>query len=62
MNLLEVTKIFELVNRISTRLRDKASGGTSWSYTFPDGIQTHYILNNVKSPEELGDDIANLFI
>jgi hypothetical protein len=62
MNLLDVKKILDRITRISERTRTVNGAGTSWSYTFPDGVKTKYILNEVKPIEELEDDISNAFI
>ncbi|HEX3035264.1 MAG TPA: hypothetical protein VHT73_09040 [Thermodesulfobacteriota bacterium] len=62
MNINDVKNIFEQVSRLSSRVKTIKGEGAMWSYKFPDGSETRYILNEMKLPEELEDDIANVFI
>lgn len=57
----DVNKLFGRINRIKERLKIKDGLGTSWDYKFENGEVHKYILNGVKSPEEIEDDIANAF-
>ena len=56
-----INKLFGRINRIKNRLDIKDGNGTSWDYAFENGEVHKYILNGVKSPEEIEDDIANVF-
>lgn len=62
MNLVDANKVLERISRLSERTKNIRGDGSSWSYTFPDGIKTTYILNKVKPPEELEDEILNVFL
>jgi hypothetical protein len=62
MNITEINGVFERLKRLSSRLDKKVGEGYQWTYTFPDGVETTYILKNIKNFEEMEDDIANLFI
>ena len=62
MNITEINSVFERLKRLSSRLDKKDGEGYQWSYTFPDGVETTYILKNIKNFEEIEDDISNLFI
>ena len=57
----DVNKLFGRINRIKERLEIKDGLGTSWDYAFENGEVHKYILNGVKSSEEIEDDIANAF-
>lgn len=62
MNISDINDLFARIKRLSLRLEKKEGAGHKWSYTFPDGLETTYILKNVRCFEEIEDDIANLFI
>ncbi|MEK6560726.1 MAG: hypothetical protein AABZ07_03245 [Nitrospirota bacterium] len=62
MNTEDINNLFARINRIKTRLEIKDGLGTRWDYKFENGEVHKYILNGVKSPEEIGDDIANAFV
>ncbi len=62
MTLADLQELFERVARITRALEEKAGPGTSWSYTFPDGSTTTYEITNVKTPEDLQDQFANLAV
>jgi hypothetical protein len=62
MNIGDVKSVMERISRLSARAKNVKGTGSSWSYTFPDGIKTTYILNEIKPTEELKDDISNAFI
>ncbi|MFA4828247.1 MAG: hypothetical protein WC855_06490 [Thermodesulfovibrionales bacterium] len=62
MHIADINRLFDRIRRLSSRLEKKEGAGYQWSYTFPDGIETTYILKNIKNLEEIEDDIANLFI
>ncbi len=36
--------------------------GTSWEFTFPDGITERYAITGVRPFEELEDDVESLFV
>jgi hypothetical protein len=62
VTLVDLEELFSRVARITGKLHDKAGPGTSWDYTFPDGSTTTYEITNVKTPEELQDQFANLAV
>ena len=62
MKLPEIQRLFARVGRITAQLNGKAGPGTAWNYTFPDGSTTTYVITNVKTPEEIEDQFANLSI
>jgi len=62
MKYIEVKKVMERVSRLFELANSAKGNGTSWTYVFPDGIETTYILNDVKAMEELEDEIFNAFI
>lgn len=62
MKLQEIETLFARIKRLLGSLRIRAGKGTTWDYTFPDGQTTTYRLENVRPPEEIEDDIANMFI
>lgn len=62
MTLADLQGLFARVTRIAVALGEKAGPGTSWDYTFPDGSTTTYEITNVKAPEELQDQFANLAV
>ena len=62
MNTEGINKLFGRINRIKNRLDIKDGNGASWDYAFENGEVHKYILNGVKSPEEVEDDISNAFV
>lgn len=62
MHITEIETLFDRIKRLSARLDKKEGTGHQWSYTFPDGLETTYILKNMRNLDEIEDDIANLFI
>jgi len=62
MNVAEVVNIFKRIERLSDRLSKKAGEGYRWNYKFPDGLEVTYILKNVRSLDEIEDEISNAFI
>jgi predicted DNA-binding protein len=62
MNASEVQELFERLNRFSDRLEKKEGEEYKWDYTFPDGVETTYILRNVKNLNEIEDEITSAFI
>lgn len=62
MHIAEIKSLFERIKRLSSRLEKKEGTGHQWSYTFPDGLETTYLLKNIRNLEEIEDDITNLFI
>ncbi len=62
MHISDINRLFDRIRRLSSRLEKKEGAGCQWSYTFPDGLETTYILKNIRNLEEIEDDIANLFI
>ena len=62
MNVTDVVNIFKRIERLSDRLSKKAGEGYRWNYKFPDGLEVTYILKNVRSLDEIEDEISNAFI
>jgi len=62
MQITEIKSLFERIKRLSSGIERKEGAGHQWSYTFPDGLETTYILKNMRNLDEIEDDIANLFI
>ena len=62
MNAIEVQELFERLNRFSDRLEKKEGEEYKWDYTFPDGVETTYVLRNVKNLNEIEDEITSAFI
>jgi len=62
MNLEDFKKIFERAKRIRGRLEIKDGVGTNWSYTFENNESHEYVINGVKPPEEIQDDIESIFV
>lgn len=62
MNLAKASKIIDRINRLSIKAQEIKGGGSTWSYVFPNGIETIYIVNGLKSKEEMEDEVANVFI
>jgi hypothetical protein len=62
MNLAEASKIIERITRLSKKSQEIKGDGSTWSYVFPNGVETTYIVNGLKSQEEMEDDISNVFI
>lgn len=58
----EVNKLFDRVWRLASTLREKSGSGAEWKYTFPEGDTHTYKIRNIKSPEEIEDNIAHLFL
>lgn len=62
MKLTEIESLFQRIRRLSNSLKIKNGPGISWHYTFPDGQTQTYRFKNIRPPEEIEDDIANMFI
>jgi len=62
MNSENLIKLFERIKRIKDRLKIKDGIGTNWQYSFNDGEIHKYTLKGVKPPEEIEDDISNVFL
>lgn len=62
MNISGVKKILDRANRLAKNSKSIKGGGASWSYVFPNGVKTKYVLNEVKTHEELEDEILSVFI
>ncbi|RMG81030.1 MAG: hypothetical protein D6712_17050 [Chloroflexi bacterium] len=62
MNYLEVEKVLRRACRLAEMAKNAKGTGVSWSCVFPDGERTTYILNEIKTREELEDQIFNAFI
>src|SRR6266700_3261650 len=58
----EVAKLFERAAHFSKAVSSLSGSGCSWSYTFPDGETHRYIINGLKSPEQLETEILSLAI
>jgi len=62
MKFKELLNIYDRAKRIRKRLEIKDGEGTNWSYTFEDNETHKYVLNGVKPPEEIQDDIESTFV
>jgi hypothetical protein len=62
MNSSEIQKLFNRLARLSEATQNKAGGKTAWDYTFSNGESHRYIFRNIKSHEEVEDNIFNLYI
>lgn len=58
----DIDNLFGRINRIKKRLNIKDGDGASWECCLENGEKHKYILKGIKSPEEVEDDIANIFI
>ncbi|MEX2162640.1 MAG: hypothetical protein WD823_00135 [Sulfuricaulis sp.] len=61
MELDNVEKLFRFAARAQKRLGIKNGGGTNWYAKVDSGETHHYLLNGVKSPEEIEEDILAAF-
>ena len=62
MKFEELKNIFDRAKRIRNRLEIKGGGGKNWLYTFEDNETHKYVINGVKPPEEIQDDIESTFV
>jgi hypothetical protein len=62
MNTKQIDRLFDRMRRLSESLHIKAGPGTGWSYTLPTGEQQTYHITNVRGPDELEDNFANLAV
>ncbi len=62
MNLEELIKIFERINRISKRIANKEGEGAGWIIKSSEDIETKFEIQKVKSPEEIEDNVTDAFI
>jgi hypothetical protein len=62
MNGEEIKELFNRLARLVEATQQKSGDGTAWDYTFPNGETHRYVLRNIKSHEELEDNVFNLFI
>ncbi len=58
----DVEKLFNRMKRLAKDFEAKGGSGATWNYIFPDGIETKYIINNIKSPEEIEDKVESLLL
>jgi len=58
----DIDNLFGRISRIKKRLNIKNGDGASWECCLENGEKHKYILKGIKSPEEVEDDIANVFI
>ena len=62
MQIKDIEQLYKRIKRFSKKLEQQHGEGAEWNYTFPDGQNVIYRITNVKSPEEIGDLVATLFI
>ncbi|WP_319557320.1 hypothetical protein [Thiomicrorhabdus sp.] len=62
MKYSELIKLNDRAKRVRERLDIKDGDGFSWTITKENDEQHEIVLNNVKTPEELEDDIASIFV
>ena len=62
MNLTEINKILERINRLVKQIEDKEPTDFEWDHTFPDGFKCTCKVNNVKNPEEIEDTLTSAFL
>jgi hypothetical protein len=58
----QVNELFDRIGRLSRQLSENSGSGAEWDYAFSEGEIVKYKISNVKSPEEIKDNIAHLFI
>lgn len=61
MELQDVEKLFRFAARAQKRLGIKSGAGTNWYAKVESGETHQYLLNGVKSPEEIEEDILAAF-
>lgn len=61
MELGEVEKLFRFAARAQKRLGIKSGAGTNWYAKVESGETHQYLLNGVKSPEEIEEDVSAAF-
>lgn len=61
MELGEVEKLFRFAARAQKRLGIKSGVGTNWYAKVESGETHQYLLNGVKSPEEIEEDVLAAF-
>src|SRR5438477_13134509 len=62
MKTSEIERLFERIRRISKEIEQKYGPGFQRNALFPDGMKVTYKFTNLKAPEQLEDDVANLCI
>ncbi len=62
MKLEDIDALFVRIKRLSESLSVKSGTGTNWAYTFPGGETHTYRLENMRPPEQIEDDVANMCI
>jgi len=62
MNKSDFTKLYDRVQRSHDAVYSKASSGFVQSHKLPDGSSTHIEVVGIKPPEQLEDELLNLFI
>jgi len=60
MDATSVAKLFDRAAYFSRSISTLAGGGFSWSHTFPDGETHRYVLNGLKSPDEVEHEVLTL--
>ena len=62
MNANDVQQLFDRLGRFAEKIKVKKGDGYQWDYTFPDGVETTYILRNIRNLNDIEDEITSYFI
>lgn len=62
MDLKELIKVFERINRISKRIANKEGEGAKWIIKNSDETETQFEIEKVKTPVEIEDNVTDAFI
>ncbi len=62
MDAASVAQLFDRAAHFSKVVSTFAGSGCAWSYTFPDGETHRYIINGIKSPDQLEHEVLTLAI
>jgi len=57
-----VAQLFDRAAHFSKVVSAFGGSGCAWSYTFPDGETHRYIINGIKSPDQLEHEVLTLAI
>lgn len=58
----DIKDLFDRLGRLVAVTAQRAGGGTTWDYTFPDGKTHRYVISGLKSHAEAEDSAFNLLI
>ena len=62
MKYLKVIALFSKLKRFNDKLKNISGGGTTWDYTFENGITNKYTITKFRDFESIQDDVENYFI